>query len=75
MSDFSGMEHSFALSSVTAELPAGLPEARERSYDVKLDEIAFRRLQGGDDLHAIHRLRAEIQLPGKALADPGFATR
>ncbi|MBC5786268.1 hypothetical protein H8N03_25245 [Ramlibacter sp. USB13] len=75
MSDFSGMEHSFALPSATAELQGGLADLRQRSYDVKLEEIEFRRLHAADELQAIHKLRSEIQLPGKALADPGFLTR
>jgi hypothetical protein len=47
----------------------------ERSYDVVLDEVEFRRLHDAGDMHAIQKMRAEIQLPGTAVADPGFISR
>lgn len=82
MSDLSGMEQSFALPSITQAgwdaLPAlGLeaPAKRPRSFEVQLDEIEFRRLQAADEIEAIQKLRGEIQLPGAALADPGFIAR
>lgn len=82
MSDLSGMEQSFALPSLTqmgweALPPAGpeMPPRRPRSFDVQLDEIEFRRLHAADEIGAIQKLRGEIQLPGAALADPGFIAR
>jgi hypothetical protein len=79
VSDFSGMEHSFALPAMTpvAGDAAGrsVLDGNTRSYDVQLEEIEFRRLHAADEIHAIQKLRNEIQLPGKALADPGFLTR
>ena len=82
MSDFSGLEQSFALSAVTpllndAFLPGRVPapRARTRSYEVRLDEVEFRRVRASDELAAIQRMRAEIQLPGTAVADPRFQTR
>jgi hypothetical protein len=80
VSDFSGLEQSFTLPALTPEvslppLARGIPEGRERSYDVVLDEVEFHPLRDADAMHAIQKLRAEIQLPGKAVADPAFVTR
>jgi hypothetical protein len=82
MSDFSGLEQSFALPAMSPSadlrMPDGgilLPEARERSYDVVLDEVGFVPLHAADEIQAIQKMRAEIQLPGTAMADPGFHTR
>jgi hypothetical protein len=82
MSDFSGFEQSFALPSI---MPTGtgpraparhyLPRLRERSFEVALEEIEFRRVRAADEIVAVQGLRAEIQLPGAAVADPGFVTR
>jgi hypothetical protein len=81
MSDFSGLEQSFALASITPEgletatgQPAYLPP-RSRTYDVPLGEIGYRRLRGADEIESIHALRAEIQLPGAAVGDAGFRAR
>jgi len=82
VSDFSGLEQSFALSAVTpllddSFLPGRVPapRARMRSYEVQLDEVEFRCVQASDELAAIQRMRTEIQLPGTAVADPRFQTR
>jgi hypothetical protein len=82
MSDFSGFEQSFALAAMTPNvveapppLPAIHPRPRERSFEVPLGEIDFRRVRASDEIAAIQKLRAEIQLPGAAVADPGFVTR
>jgi len=82
VSDFSGLEQSFALSAVTPPLddsflPGRVPEprARTRSNEVRLDEVEFRPVRASDELAAIQRMRAEIQLPGTAVADPRFQTR
>jgi hypothetical protein len=79
VSDFSGSEQSFALPSVAPHedlqsLRSGVL-ARPRSFDVQLSEVEFRRLHAADEVRAIQRMRAEIQLPGTALADPGFFAR
>lgn len=81
MSDFSGLEQSFALPAVTpllddSFLPGRVPAPRaRRSYEVRPDEVEFRRVRASDELAAIQRMRAEIQLPGTAVADPRFQTR
>jgi hypothetical protein len=83
VSDFSGLEQSFVLPAlVPVEVPQSLrsggvatPGTRSRSYDVQLDEVSFRRLHAADEIHAIQKMRAEIQLPGQAVADPGFVSR
>lgn len=83
MSDFSGLEQSFVLPALAPadgpqSLPSGgiaIPGARSRSYDVQLDDVSFRRLHAADEIHAIQKMRAEIQLPGQAVADPGFVSR
>lgn len=83
MSDFSGLEQSFVLPAmVPVDVPQPLqsggvpvPGTRSRSYDVQLDEVSFHRLHAADEIHAIQKMRAEIQLPGQAVADPGFISR
>jgi hypothetical protein len=75
VSDFSGMEQSFALPAMPALDSSHAAASNARSYEVQLDAIEFRRLHAADEIHAIQKLRTEIQLPGKALADPGFLTR
>jgi hypothetical protein len=82
MSDFSGFEQAFALPSVPPNVlevrhapPQRLPRSGERAFEVPLDEIEFRRVAAADELAAVQKLRAEIQLPGGAVADPGFVTR
>ncbi|HVE54430.1 MAG TPA: hypothetical protein VNB23_13710, partial [Ramlibacter sp.] len=81
VSDFSGFEQSFVLGSTgpvaDTSRPSNLPVSRNRgrSYDVPLPEIEFRRVHAGDELAAVQKLRSEIQLPGAAMADPGFLAR
>jgi hypothetical protein len=81
VSDFSGLEQSFVLSALAPMLDeplagsAGLAPELERSYDVQLADVDFRRLHAADELHAIQQMRAEIQLPGTAVADAAFMTR
>jgi hypothetical protein len=81
MSDFSGLEQSFALPAMNPVAdplpPIHVPEMRPRtrSFDVPLGEIDFRRLHAADEIVAIQKLRGEIHLPGAAKADPGFMTR
>lgn len=80
MSDFSGLEQTFALAAMPPSadpLPPGHtpPSTRARSFDVPLREIGFRRLHAADEIGAIQQLRGEIRLPGAAKADPGFLSR
>lgn len=81
MSDFSGMEQSFALTALApgeVPLPVGrtvVAPPAPRSFDVRLDEVQFQRLRAADEMHSIQKMRAEIQLPGTAMADPGFFSR
>ena len=81
MSDFSGLEQSFALPAMTTgvEVPlpgrGGVPQGRARSYEVQLEDVEFRRLHAADEIHAIRKMRSEIQLPGTAMAEAGFMTR
>lgn len=81
MSDFSGLEQSFALSAMPtlqeplAPLLVPAPAARVRSENVPLEEIDFRPLRAADEIAAIQKLRGEIRLPGAAKADAGFVAR
>jgi len=43
--------------------------------EVPLDELGFFRLTAPSDIAEIHHLRAEIQLPVSAVADPAFRAR
>jgi hypothetical protein len=76
MSDFSGLEQSFALSSAA---PLGLPDedafAAPISNEVHPHEVSFRQLRGAHEISRILPLRHEIALPAAALADAGFAAR
>jgi len=74
VSDFSGLEQSFVLPALSPVLDAPAQE-RERSYDVRLGGVEFRRLRAADEMHAIQKMRSEIQLPGTAMADAAFMTR
>jgi hypothetical protein len=76
MSDFSGLEQSFALpalggASQIDELSAYAPP----TTDVQPHEVNFRRLRGAHEIARILHLRKEIALPTSALADAGFAQR
>jgi hypothetical protein len=75
VSDFSGLEQSFALPALSPEFDAPATQGSARSYDVQLDDVEFRRLHAVDEIHAIQQMRAEIQLPGTAMADAAFMTR
>lgn len=76
MSDFSGLEQSFALPAMLPvsqfdELSAYAPPSTE----VQPHEVSFRRLRGAHEIARVVHLRQEIQLPSSALADAGFALR
>jgi hypothetical protein len=74
MSDFSGLEQSFALPPLPPQvLAAELPEAA--SVEVQPHELGFRRLRGHHEIARVLSLRQEISLPASALADAGFGLR
>ncbi len=76
MSDFSGLEQSFAL-------PAAMPlldsppvyEIPPAPTQVQPHEVGFRRLRGPHEIARIRHLREELHLSAAALADPNFALR
>ena len=77
MSDFSGLEQSFAL----AAMPP-MPLLGDFSYapppvttELQARDVGFRRLRGAHEIARILHLRDEIQLPAAVQADPGFAAR
>ncbi len=49
--------------------------ARRREAELEPGEVSFRRLRTAVELRRIEHLRAEIQLPASAVADPGFRSR
>jgi hypothetical protein len=77
MSDFSGLEQSFALSSAAplALLDDDDYAAPPISDDVQPHEVSFLRLRGAHEIARILHLRNEIALPAAALADASFAAR
>jgi hypothetical protein len=76
MSDFSGLEQSFALSAVLplGEDPPG-DELPILSTQVLPHELGFRRLRGPREIARILHLREELTLSAAALADPAFGVR
>ena len=76
MSDFSGLEQSFALAAMPSmsqldDLSAyALPPV-----EVQPHEVSFRRLRGAHEIARILPLRNEIRLPVSVLADASFGTR
>jgi len=56
-------------------LPVLAPQAEAGRMEVPLDELGFFRLTAPSDIAEIHHLRAEIQLPASAVADPAFRAR
>jgi hypothetical protein len=56
-------------------LPVSLPPSEVGRKEVPLDELSFFRLTAPSDIAEIHHLRAAIQLPASALADPDFQAR
>jgi hypothetical protein len=76
VSDFSPMDQSFALGSVTPNtgVPMGVPMSEVPSrLDVSAPELQFRTLSTPRDIAGIQHLRRQIQLPADVLAAPGFA--
>lgn len=77
MSDFSGLEQSFAL----AAMPP-MPLLDDFSYEpppvtteLRPQDVGFRRLRGAGEIARILHLREEIRLPAAVQADAGFAAR
>jgi hypothetical protein len=56
-------------------LRVSLPPTEVGRKEVPLDELSFFRLMAPSDIAEIHHLRAAIQLPASALADPDFQAR
>ena len=77
MSDFSGLEQSFALPAMSSALSQfdDLAAYAPPSMDVQPHEVSFRRLRGAQEIARILHLRQEIQLPSSAVADASFALR
>jgi hypothetical protein len=77
MSDFSGLEQSFALAAMPppALFDEGDGELPPLPTEVQPHEVGFRRLAGAREIAGILHLRAQIQLPAATLADAGFAAR
>lgn len=77
MSDFSGLEQSFALPAMPSALSQfdDLAAYAPPSTDVQPHEVSFRRLRGAQEIARILHLRQEIQLPSSAVADASFALR
>jgi len=76
MSDFSGLEQSFALSAVPTMAVDVSDYLRPMiSNEVQPHEVTFKRLRGAHEIARILHLREEIALPLTALADASFAAR
>jgi len=75
MSDFSGPEQSFALSSQAASFLPAEEAAGPVATEVQAHEVNFRRLRGAREIARVLPLRQEIALPASALGDPAFAAR
>jgi hypothetical protein len=76
MSDFSGLEQSFALPAMPVLPPFGdFGDEPPVSTEVQPHEVSFRRLRGKREISQILHLREQIQLPASALTDNGFALR
>lgn len=76
MSDFSGLEQSFALSSLSS-LPEDLGAylRPQLSNEVQPHEVSFKRLRGAHEIARILHLREEISLSSAVLADASFTAR
>jgi hypothetical protein len=75
MSDFSGLEQTFALPGLSSAVFDGLPPYEPPSMEVQPHEINFMRLHGTREIARILHLRNEISLPSSVQADAGFAVR
>ncbi|NNU43059.1 hypothetical protein [Ramlibacter montanisoli] len=77
MSDFSGLEQSFALAAMPPmalfdDLSYEPPPAKT---ELQPREVGFLRLRGAHEIARILHLRDEIRLPAAVQADAGFAAR
>lgn len=77
MSDFSGLQRSFALSSMAPPgLPANFSDAPlSAGAVVRTQQLRFRALRGPGEIASVLHLRREIRLPVSALADASFPAR
>jgi hypothetical protein len=76
MSDFSGLEQSFALPAMPVLPPFDdIGDEPPVTTDVQPHEVNFRQLRGSREISQVLHLRAQIQLPASALTDSGFALR
>lgn len=75
MSDFSGLEQTFALPALSGALFDDRPPYEPPSLEVQPHEVSFTRLRGTRELARILHLRNEISLPTSVQADAGFALR
>lgn len=75
MSDFSGLEQSFALPALPAILADDATYEPPSPTEVQPHEVSFRRLRGAHEIARILHLRQEIHLPASVQADGGFALR
>ncbi len=77
MSDFSGLEQSFALPSQPS-LAAVEECARYEPpppTELQPHEVGFTQLRGAREIARVLHLRGQIALPASAVDDPGFHTR
>jgi hypothetical protein len=78
MSDFSGLEQSFAVPAMSP-MSTGVDfvrfEAPPAPADLQAEDIDFIRLRGPRDIARVQHLRRQIALPASAVGDPGFASR
>ena len=77
MSDFSGLEQNFALSSQPAMQLADdyAHYQTPQPTELQAHEVSFTQLSGARAISRILHLRQQIALPSSAVDDPGFATR
>jgi hypothetical protein len=76
MSDFSGLEQSFALPAMPVLPPFGdFGDEPPVTTELQPHEVGFRELRGRREISQILHLREQINLPASALTDSGFALR
>lgn len=76
MSDFSGMEQSFALASQVAMAEDyARYEPPPPPTELLPHEVSFTQLRGPREIARVMSLRQGIALPSSAVDDPGFHTR
>lgn len=76
MSDFSGLEQSFAMPSAPAGAVEDVSDVDALACnEIQPHEVSFRRLRGHREIAGVLHLRKQIALPAAAVGDPGFAAR